>query len=165
MTSPASSARSHASFWYRAFAVTAAGAVYLGLPHIPLVADEGLLRGVVNTIAGSDATLLGFLISAGALLYAVANTRLVQNLMRTGHFNKVVGELFVAAGAFLVAVALGFACGLAPTQTSDGTQAFQVLMRLVVAANACAFLLLVPPARGLWVLLTSLEPEGGTALR
>src|SRR4051812_36875209 len=56
--------------------------VYVLHDYLLLVAP-GDLRNALGVVAGASATILGFLVSAGALLYAVANTRLARNLQRT----------------------------------------------------------------------------------
>lgn len=122
------------------------------------------LRNAVNVIASVDATLLGFLVSAGALLYAVANTRLVRNLQRTGHFGQLVHDLFIDAGAFLVALVISLVClFLSATSTPiikiTPLTTLELAIYVLVFANAVAFQLLIPVGWKMWLILTSLSPD------
>ena len=136
---------------------------------LPANLDAALARNAASVIASIDATLLGFLVSSAALLYAVANTRLVRNLQRTGHFTAVVRDLFIDSGAFLVALIVAMVCLLLPEKSSD-PNAEEVILYLrlglhtLIYFNAVAFLLLLPLGKQFWVLLTNLEPDGKGSL-
>ncbi len=111
------------------------------------------MRNAVNVVAGAAATILGFLVSAGALLYAVANTTLARNLQRTGHFNRLLADLFIAASCFLFALVVGLlALFLSPAKLEVG-------IRAMVFANVLAYLLLIPVGQKLWLLLSNIAPE------
>jgi hypothetical protein len=133
-----------------------------GFEAVGWTVETADLRNAVNVFAGVDGTLLGFLVSAGALLYAVANTRLAENLQRTGHFRRLLVDLFLSCAAFLVAL-IASLVGLFVPGKGDG---FSLAMatQVIVAANAVAFLWLLPVGWKLWVLLSNLEPNGGRAL-
>jgi hypothetical protein len=126
---------------------------------------EADLRNAVNVLATASATLLGFLVSAGALLYAVANTRLVRNLQRTGHFNALLRDLFAAAGAFLIALLIALACLFLP-KIWPGRQieALLIGVEVLVFFNVVSYLLLLPVGWKMWVLLSNLQPEGGSGI-
>jgi hypothetical protein len=144
-------------------AIGAASAWSLG--HADVVSTGTDLRNAINVLAGADATLLGFLVSAGALLYAVANTRLVRNLQRTGHFNLLLSDLFWNSGLFLVSLCVCVA-GLfvvAPEAPAPADKLFAVT-RVALGLNVAAFLTLVPLGRNMWVLLANLKPDGGPGL-
>lgn len=135
--------------------------VYLTFGFINNVSTEDL-RDAIGTIAEASATLLGFLVSGGALLYAVANTTLARNLQRTGHFRDLLESLFVDAACFLVALVLGLASTLLPTRAigdSDWTY-FIVGVHATLFASILAYLLLLPVGWKMWVLLSNLRPEG-----
>src|SRR5437016_1740825 len=119
LSSPEQKTSRHSSvidgLWiFRALAVGAAGVAVYYFTRVGLVTEVQDLRAAVNTLVGASATLLGFLVSAGALLYAVSNTTLARNLQRTGHFNRLLEDLFIAAGAFLVALMVGMLCLFLP---------------------------------------------------
>lgn len=149
--------------------VTIASLCVWSLWGVDLGAGKIDLRNAVNVIAGIDATLLGFLISAGALLYAVANTRLVRNLQRTGHFGRLLRDLFIDAGGFLAALVIAVACLFVsdgpPIQigTSSLTRLHEAIYVLVFA-NAIAFQLLIPVGWKMWLVLNNLEPDNPDTL-
>lgn len=142
-----------------ALAAGIAGAYYfLGIVGGVVASD---LRNACNTIAQASATLLGFLVSAGALLYAVANTRLVRNLYRTQHFQRLLADLFVDAAAFLLALTISLIClflgdGLLPARELTYLQVGAAGM---VLANIVAYLLLLPVGQKMWIVLSNLAPE------
>jgi hypothetical protein len=127
------------------------------------LAPEGAdARNAVNVIAGAAATVLGFLVSAGALLYAVANTTLARNLQRTGHFGSLLSDLFLAAAAFLIALVVALACLFLPAaRPGEGVSSPLTLgVCVMVFFNALAYGFVVPVGRKMWLLLSSLVPEG-----
>jgi hypothetical protein len=117
------------------------------------------LRNAINVIAGVDATLWGFLVSAGALLYAVANTRLARNLQRTGHFNRLLVDLFLDSAAFLAALIATMFCLFLPEVNSLKEPLLPIGVWVSVFLNVVAFLLLLPVGWKFWILLTNLEPD------
>lgn len=122
------------------------------------------LRSAVGVIASVDATLVGFLVSAGALLYAVANTRLIRNLQRTGHFGRLVHNLCVDAGAFLVALIISLVCLFLPAAPAIAIGSvtltkLQFASYFLVFTNAVAFQLLLPVGWTMWLVLTNIEPD------
>lgn len=121
------------------------------------------LRNAVNVIAGVDATLLGFLVSAGALLYAVANTQLTRNLQRTGHFTKLVVDLFIDSSAFLAALLVAMACLFLPEKAPDFVS-LTTGVRALIFLNILSFLWLIPVGWKMWVLLTNLQPDNAGTL-
>jgi hypothetical protein len=119
------------------------------------------MRNVANVLAGVNATLLGFLVSAGALLYAVANTTLARNLQRTGHFGRLLGDLFASAGLFLAALVWSV-IGLFIPERVDGFAPGALMWHVLagmVFLNAAAFALLLPLGFKFWHVLVGLQPE------
>lgn len=150
-------------FLFRLVAIAIAVASVFVLARVDMPVQEADLRNAVNVLAGASATLLGFLVSAGALLYAVANTRLARNLQRTGHFQGLLRDLFTDAGAFLIALLVGLVCLFLP-MSSVGERTLTKLeagVYALVFTNALAYLLLVPVGWKMWLLLSSLRPETG----
>src|SRR4051812_12908200 len=80
---------------FRLVAFAAAVVAATLLSDFPWLDREADVRNAVGVIVSASATLLGFLVSAGALLYAVASTTLARNLQRTGHFSRLLEDLFV----------------------------------------------------------------------
>lgn len=71
---------------------------------------EPELRSVSSVIAQIGASMLGFILAALSVLTAVANTRLLRNMMRTGHYGVLLQRMYgciVALGVVTV-FALGF---------------------------------------------------------
>lgn len=63
------------------------------------------LLNVAGVLAGVSGTLLGFLITAVALLTAVMDRRLVANMRKTGHYQRLVSETFATCiGLFATTV-------------------------------------------------------------
>lgn len=112
--------------------------------------------------------MLGFLVSAGALLYAVSNTRLVRNIQRTGHFRSLLKDLFVAATAFLAAVVWGTIClFFAESPTQDGVQSGLSITNAVYGllfVTTLSYLLLLPVGWKMWLLLSHLTPDDTATL-
>jgi len=129
------------------------------------------LRVALGVVVGCAAALLGFLVSAGALLYAVANTTLARNMQRTGHFQDLLEDLFAAAIAFFIALVVGVSCLFVPSPylNADPIRVFTFSrfnfgMIITVFANATAYSLLVPLGRKMWLLLSNLQPEKSGSL-
>ena len=152
---------------YRVLSLVAAAFLLWKFP-LPEGLDAAVVRNAASVVASIDATLLGFLVSSAALLYAVANTRLVRNLQRTGHFTAVVRDLFIDSAAFLVCLLVAMVCLVLPDKAQgDGGAEIQYLrmgVHVLMFCNAIAFLLLLPLAKQFWVLLTNLEPDGSGSL-
>lgn len=64
------------------------------------------LRSIASTFAGIAGTLLGFMIAALSILTAVMDRRLVANLRKTGHYDRLLHELYMASAMYLVALVL-----------------------------------------------------------
>lgn len=122
---------------------------------------ETLMRNAVNVITGVDGTILGFLVAAGALLYAVADTRLSRNLWRTGHFPQLLSDLFFDAGIFLVALIWGLACLFVPNVHvgSIPVSTLEIGVLGMVFFNVVAFVLLIPVGHKMWLLLSNATPD------
>jgi hypothetical protein len=127
-----------------------------------LTADQ--LTNAISSIVAVDATLLGFLVSAGALLYAVANTRIAGNLQRTGHFGRIVTDMTQCAASFLLALVGGMVCLFVPRDAAAIAEGLSrswaaVGAQILVGANVIAFFLLLPVGHKMHLLLTSITPE------
>lgn len=136
-------------------ALIAGAAVYRYCPEA-VIAETG--RATAGVLAGACATLLGFLVSAGALIYAVSATALAQNLMRTGHLRNLLVDLFADIAVFLAALLLALGCLFLP-QPSEGNEWMKIALSLTVAVSAFAMLLLIPVGRKMWLLLSNLSPH------
>lgn len=148
--------------WVFRSIVLVAAAAAAGWLHSRAPLSFAEMRNVASVLAGVNATLLGFLVSAGALLYAVANTTLARNLQRTGHFKRLLAHLFMAAGLFLGALVSAVGGLLVPEQVegfADGALLWHVLGSLLFFTLA-GLAMLLPLGYKFWQLLTGLQPTG-----
>lgn len=134
--------------------VVAAVSAWWAWPKLPIIDKIEDLRSAAGAIMGMDATMLGFLVSTGALLFAVAQTSLVRNLYRTGHVPRLLGALFLDAAWFLIALCIALACVVMNPATAE-------CLRLLMAANVCALVALLPVAHAMWHLLLNAGPRDG----
>jgi hypothetical protein len=146
---------------FRGVAATIAAAAVYFFIGAELITRESDLRNAVNVIAGTGATILGFLVSAGALLYAVSNTALVRNLQRTRHFHRLLEDLFICATAFLVALVVALTCLFLPAVPFGATRftKLDIGMLALVFSSVVAYLLLIPVGHKMWELLSNVSPE------
>jgi len=150
--------------WFRFFAVfAAAGATYAFSTLTKSGSTfEGLTNGL-SVMTSSSATILGFLVSAGALLYAVANTTLARNLQRTGHFQRMLGDLFFCASTFLASLLIGFVClflSVSPSsEVSNSNIRFLVSSGAFVLVSSYAYLMLIPLGYKMWLVLSNITPS------
>ena len=146
----------------RACGVVAAASATYALAQLDMGANSGInARDAVGVVVGAAATMLGFLVSSGALLYAVANTRLVRNLERTGHFRGLLEDLFVDAALFLAATALGVACLFLPDAPwqDHSYSLFRTGLHVLGFAFSLACIFLLPVGWKMWLLLSNLAPD------
>lgn len=125
------------------------------------------MKAALSVLVGCAAAILGFLVSTGALLYAVANTALARNMQRTGYFQSLLANLFMAAGSFflsLVAGAVNLFIPPIPSGLLPGFSHFEIGMVGFVFFNAAAYFMLIPLGHKMWLLLSNLEPENPKSL-
>ncbi|SRR5258708_1962247 len=146
---------------FRGAAIVFAGAMvyaYIRSGYSPKEAD---VRNAINVIAGASATILGFLVSSGALMYAVSNTMLARNLQRSGHFGRLLADLFFASGSFLVALIVGLVCLLLPATflSESKLTPLDLGMDALIFFNVLSYLLLIPVGNKMWLLLSNVTPD------
>lgn len=139
-------------------ALAVGAAAWLGLPLLPLAREAADLRNAVNVLAGADATMLGFLVSSGALIFAVAQTTLVRNLYRMGHIQRFLHALFFDAAIFLSALTVALASLLLPERLNEAPLLWHAV-RALLALNAAALWALVPVGYTLLHLLLNVGPK------
>ncbi|MDM1272637.1 hypothetical protein ABEF79_06905 [Acinetobacter sp. ANC 7454] len=64
---------------------------------------------IAKLIAGISGTILGFLLTAVAMLTAVMDRKLVENMVKTGHYRVFIVDCFINSFLFLVVIVLGLA--------------------------------------------------------
>lgn len=67
---------------------------------------EARILAISAAVAGAAGTLLGFLLTAVALLTAVMDRALVANMRKTGHYQRLVRESFVTCGWMLATLVM-----------------------------------------------------------
>ncbi|ENO0459396.1 hypothetical protein ACAK56_003423 [Salmonella enterica] len=80
------------------------------LAYLAAGRDSAGLYGIVTTMAGLAGTLLGFLITAVALLTAVMDRTLLTNMRKTGHYQRLMKGIFQTSGLFLMQIILLVIC-------------------------------------------------------
>lgn len=143
---------SEITFWSKRAALSAAIAFAgwymdalhgLGLPQ---------MRAAIGATAQISATMLGFVLAALAVLATIANTKLVRNMQRTGHYKLLMQRMYGCIIAFGVVTITGLILLFAPRIHSDILYAFA----FVVMVSA---LLLYDVTRKLWTVLGRLHPD------
>lgn len=63
---------------------------------------------IAKLIAGISGTILGFLLTAVAMLTAVMDRKLIENMRKTGHYTVFIVDCFINSFLFLIVIVLGF---------------------------------------------------------
>jgi hypothetical protein len=69
---------------------------------------------LASVLATVGATLLGFILTAVTILAALADTKLVSNMSKTGHSRVLLDELFGSVAIFFIVTALAMASLFGP---------------------------------------------------
>lgn len=72
--------------------------------ELPGVADSQLYNAS-GVIAGVCATLLGFLVTAIAIIVALVDKKLITNMRKTGHYSVLMRDAFVTCACLLLTLA------------------------------------------------------------
>lgn len=65
---------------------------------------------IAKLIATISATILGFLLTAVAMLTAIMDRKLVENMRKTGHYRIFIVDCFLNIFILLIVISLGIAC-------------------------------------------------------
>ncbi|QCS11854.1 hypothetical protein E3H47_04670 [Acinetobacter radioresistens] len=65
---------------------------------------------IAKLITGISGTILGFLLTAVAMLTAVMDRKLVENMRKTGHYKVFIIDCFINIFLFLIVIGLGIIC-------------------------------------------------------
>lgn len=65
---------------------------------------------IAKLISSISGTILGFLLTAVAMLTAIMDRRLVENMRKTGHYRIFIVDCFVNCFVFLLTIVLGIFC-------------------------------------------------------
>lgn len=100
-------------------------------PHMP----EAAIPNLMTTLASVFATLLGFIITAVALLASLLDKPLLSNMQKTGHYRRLMTDAFDTCLMLLVLV-LTCLMGLM-LQTKHQEVAVTVLIGMVTMSVMC----------------------------
>ncbi|MCV2444777.1 hypothetical protein ACG907_02775 [Acinetobacter bereziniae] len=65
---------------------------------------------IAKLICSISGTILGFLLTAVAMLTAIMDRKLVENMRKTGHYKVFIVDCFVNCFVFLITIILGITC-------------------------------------------------------
>lgn len=136
--------------WIR-IAISAATAGLLWF-HL-YVFDEVALHNAASAFAGVSATMLGFMIAALSILTAIANQRLIRNMLKTGHYKTLLHELYHTSVAFAAGMVASLVSIFLASPYLNWSIAFTVF------AISYSTLMLVSVGQKFWVVLGNLRPE------
>lgn len=116
-------------------AFASAWACWKMLEHNEMLPPD-LLRGIAQVYASVAVTMVGFSLAMLAILVSASSTRLLRNMMKTGHYDLVNGRLFVTASFFGIALVAALASLFLP----DGALAAGLSIATGALVGACVAL-------------------------
>lgn len=75
------------------------------------------LVSIASSFASVSGTLFGFLLAALSILTALSDRLLVANMIKTGHYKKLLHELYMAASFYLAVVIISLAALFVPNES------------------------------------------------
>lgn len=129
-------------------ALTSVGLLLLGwLPTLSTDAETSQFGGSVASIA---VTMLGFMLAALAVLASINHTQLIAMMKKTGHYQELLGNLFVGCVLFLLCAVFGYALLF-------GAPALNWLLALGLGLHAGALAAVIDAGRKFWLVLSNLR--------
>lgn len=141
-------------FWSKCAAASGIAALiawYCGMLQLLAPAD---LRSAAGVIAQIGATMLGFVLASLSILATLANTRLVRNMQRTGHYRVLLRRMFGSVTAFGLITLAGLIFIFLPSVHFPYAYLF-------IALIVFSVLLLIDVLLKFWTVLHHLQPEPG----
>lgn len=122
--------------------------------HFDLISElkSADTRAAAGVVAQMGATMLGFVLAALAILTSVANSRLIRNMQRTGHYRVLILRMFSCIGAFGGVALIGLALLFSPTLHPLVVYPFIGLLLVAV-------FVLYDVAKKFWMVLSHLHPD------
>lgn len=143
---------SEIKFWSRRLAASATLAIIAYMLDLFENLAGSDIRAAANAMAQMSVTMLGFILAALAILISIANSRLIRNMQKTGHYNILIRRLFGCITLFgiltLASLALIFTSLLHPSYIYP----YLALLALSISA-------LYDVIRKFWRVLTHLHPD------
>ncbi|WP_047552184.1 hypothetical protein [Methylotenera sp. G11] len=118
--------------------------------HIDVYSVDAL-HNAATAFAGVTATMLGFMIAALSILAAVANQKLLRNMQKTGHYKKLLHELYHASAAY----AAGMIASLTSIFLTSPYLSWGITVTIFAVAYSTAMIISV--GHKFWVVLTNLH--------
>lgn len=113
------------------------------------VIKEEAIRSAASALAGVAATMVGFMLAALSVLTAVANQRLIRNMQKTGHYRRLLHELYHCGGAYAIMLVGAMVSLFAPSPAH--------ILSLTVGVSAYALLVMLSAGKKFWMVLTHLN--------
>lgn len=135
-------------FWLKALAFSAAltlAARYFCVLGSP---DAERVREVSALAAQIFATMLGFVLAALAIVATVVNTRLLRNMLKTGHYLVLMQRMFGTVAICGIATLVSLGLVLLPSTSAD---CIYVVLGVVVLSTIS----LVDMSRKFWMVLAN----------
>lgn len=123
--------------------------VYIEYSHFP----PDRPATVISNLTSHSVTIMSILVASGAILMSIASTRLIKNLVKTGHYHRLVESLLVSIVLFLVAAMLGLISMYLPMERE------RLFFCLVSAAFASGVANFADTGWKLYMVLNSLHPR------
>lgn len=109
------------------------------------------MRSAAGVVASLSGTMLGLILAALAILASVANTTLIRNMSRTGHFQFLLRRMVVCIAAFGVTTLVGIGMLFVPVIS---VQHCYVLLGI----GFLAMEFLADVCMKFWIVLSNLYP-------
>jgi hypothetical protein len=105
----------------------------------------------MNVLAQVAVTMLGFMMAVLAILASIANTKLIRNMQRSGHFHNMLTRIFACSLSFAAVTLAALVASFRPDQ-------LDILASAVAAFTMMAILLFASSLAMLWQTLVHLRP-------
>lgn len=106
-------------------------------------------RTFAGIVVATSATMVGFLATIAALLYAIDPSPLMQHVKGTGHIRRILFDLFAGVFVWIAALSTGLLACL------PSVQAVSLFVQTSLGFSIAGLLLFVPLGRSFWLLLTA----------
>lgn len=121
---------------------------WLTWKHLP---DNTNILQQAATLASVSATLLGFIIAAVAVIVAVDNQVLIQNLKKYNYYESLIRSMMYSGLFMLLTTLSAFSIGFLPEEC------WQIRgMAICIMVVTIAFTFFISAARKLWLVLSTL---------
>ncbi|MEX8192987.1 hypothetical protein [Comamonas guangdongensis] len=138
------------------FLVVGFASIYFYWPHQngkEAISDWKAFTTIMSSVA---ATMVGFLVAVGALLYTVANTPLVSFLRKYGVEKRILFDLFSATCFWLICLFFSMFANFPMANISP-----EISGIISFGFSICGLLSFFPIGYSLWMILSNIDaPEG-----